>query len=70
MNASMVHAQHLDAFVDSTLGNDDVTAPDSVRDEVRDRISAQQDKNMSTFFTSDGYSTEVKGTTAPSGRPG
>ncbi|MGW8527885.1 hypothetical protein [Nocardiopsis sp. NPDC055824] len=61
VNASMVHAQHLDAFVDGTLGNDDVTAPDSVRDEVRDRIAAQQDKNMSTFFTPDGYSTEVKG---------
>ncbi|MFJ9553845.1 hypothetical protein ACIRPH_08510 [Nocardiopsis sp. NPDC101807] len=61
VNASMVHAQHLDAFVDGTLGNDDVTAPDGVRDEVRDRISAQQDKNMSTFFTPDGYSTEVKG---------
>ncbi|MEE2048551.1 hypothetical protein Q7689_35030, partial [Nocardiopsis tropica] len=61
VNASMVHAQHLDAFVDGTLGNDDVTAPDSVRDEVRDRIAAQQDKNMSTFFTPDGSSTEVKG---------
>ncbi|WP_040685191.1 hypothetical protein, partial [Nocardiopsis halotolerans] len=62
VNASMVHAQHLDAFVDRTLGDDGVTAPGGVRDGVRDEISAQQNRDMSAFFTSDGFSTEVRGT--------
>ncbi|WP_223830518.1 hypothetical protein [Nocardiopsis quinghaiensis] len=59
VNASMVHAQHLQAFVDDALTGDTGHAGATTRDAVREQVARQARRDMGVFFGPDGFSTTV-----------